>query len=224
MRHLLASSYFDLTSFAHRELFTEEGYVWEALNCLDDYLNALELGCIEGEVSDRAYLVNPASISIGRGTVVEPGAYIQGPCLIGPDSVVRHGAYIRGGVVTGQRVVIGHATEVKNAIFLNGAKAAHFAYVGDSILGCDVNLGAGVRLANLRCDGAEVAVRWAGGTLATGRRKLGAIVGDRAQLGCNCVANPGALIGKGVLTYPCTSISGTLPANATFKGSNFSLV
>ncbi len=200
--------FFDLRSFEHKDLFENCKHPWDALKNIKKYLESRELGMILGEISPQAYLINPESISIGKGTKVEPGAYIEGPCIIGENCEIRHGAYIRPGVITGNSCVIGHATEVKHSIFLNGAKAAHFNYVGDSILGDGVNLGAGAKLANFRLDGKEVIIYLNNERIASGLKKLGAIIGDRANLGCNCVTNPGTIIGKLASCFPCTSIKG----------------
>lgn len=206
--------YFDLSEFAHKELFHGCSAPWEALQKLKSYIKSLELGVIEGELSPGAYLVNPEQISIGAGTVVEPGAYIKGPCVIGRDCQIRHGAYIRGDVLIGDNCVVGHTTEVKHSIFLNRAQAAHFAYVGDSILGNKCNLGAGCKCANLKLDGQEVHVRSATQRTPTGLRKFGAVIGDGVQIGCNCVTNPGTLIGKNAVCLPCTSVSGVVNGKA----------
>ena len=197
MEKFLVDKIFNLESFAHRKVFDGCTYPWEALLKLIQYLESQKLGKIECPIPDGVYLVNPEQISIGKGTVVEPGALIKGPCLIGRDCEIRHGAYIRGGVLTGDRCVIGHATEVKGSILLDDVHAAHFNYVGDSILGNRVNLGAGVKLANVRLDEREV---------KTGLKKLGAILGDETQIGCNAVTNPGTVMGKGSLGYPCMVI------------------
>lgn len=195
---------FSFASDAYAKLFYPDEPVWMALERLKTFFS--QEGRIEGKVSEHAYLVHPELITIEPGAVVEPGAYLEGPCFIGAGSVVRHGAYVRGYVVTGRGCVIGHATEVKHSIFLDEAKAAHFAYVGDSILGQGVNLGAGTKCANLRLDNGPV--RIAG--METGRRKLGALLGDGVQLGCNCVTNPGTVMGKGASAYPCQVISGVV--------------
>ena len=213
------SYYFDLTSFTHRSLFDPAEWVWNALIDLKAYLHAQDLGLIDGDVSSLAFLINPETISIGKGTVVEPGAYIKGPCIIGENCVVRHGAYIRGNLLTGSECVIGHDTEVKNAIFLNGVHAAHFAYVGDTILGNQVNLGAGTICANLKLDRKEISIYHEGNHFPTHLRKLGAIMGDGSQTGCNTVTNPGTLMGKGVLSYPCTNFGGFIPQNSVVKNS-----
>lgn len=216
---LQTANFFDLSQFDHRPLFENVEYPWEVLPLIENYLNGLELGRIEGEVSSRAFLVHPELIFIGKGSIVEPGAYIQGPCWIGEDSVVRHGAYIRGNLLAGNKSVIGHDTEVKNAVFLNGAHAAHFAYVGDSILGGGVNLGAGTKCANFKLDKQPINVHCNGQRIATGLRKFGAIIGDQTQIGCNSVTNPGALIGKEVRCYPCLNIGGFISSRSIIKSA-----
>ncbi|MBS0628687.1 MAG: UDP-N-acetylglucosamine diphosphorylase [Verrucomicrobia bacterium] len=202
MEKFLVDRLFNLVSFAHKRVFDGCTYPWEALLKLIQYLESQNLGKIECPIPQGVYLINPEQISIGKGTIVEPGTLIKGPCLIGRDCEIRHGAYVRGGVLTGDGCVIGHATEVKGSILLDEAHAAHFNYVGDSILGNRVNLGAGVKLANVRLDGEDVKI----GTVATGLKKLGAILGDETQLGCNAVTNPGTVMGKRSFGYPNTVI------------------
>lgn len=207
------SDYFDLTSFAYPSLFEADQPVWAAIGRIKNFLLSQKLGNILGDVREGSYLVKPELISIGKGTVIEPGAYIQGPCIIGENCQIRHGAYIRGNLITADRCVIGHATEVKNAIFLEGAQAGHFAYVGDSILGARVNLGAGTKCANLRFDKKNVTVC----KIDTGLRKFGAIFGDDSQTGCNSVTNPGTLMGKGSQLGPCAIAKGVISKNHTLK-------
>lgn len=146
-------------------------------------------------------------IQIGKGVLIESGAWIRGPAFIGDYSEVRQGAYMRGYCLVGMRCVVGHATEMKHSIFLNDAKAGHFAYVGDSILGGDVNLGAGTKLANLRFLAGEVHVKTPDGSVGTGLRKFGAILGDRVQTGCNSVTSPGALISPDSFLMPNVTAS-----------------
>lgn len=149
-----------------------------------------------------------SNIYIGEGTVVEPGALIKGPSIIGNHTDVRQGAYVRGDCLIGDRCVVGHTTEVKHSIMLDDAKAGHFAYIGDSILGNHVNLGAGTKLANLKIADVEMKLRVEGKVYETGLRKLGAILGDYAETGCNSVTSPGTLLGKASLVYPCVNIPG----------------
>lgn len=221
---LAPESFFDLTNYSHKKLFTDCSYVWLALSKVDEYLKKAHKGSIKGDVSPQAYLVNPELISIDEGSIVEPGAYIKGPCIIGKRCVIRHGAYVRGQVITGDDCVIGHDTEIKNTILLNGVHAAHFAYLGDSILGNNVNLGAGTKCANLKLDHGHINIHWNGQRIATPFRKLGAIIGDRTQIGCNTVTNPGVLLGQDVLCYPCTNVSGFVPSQMIVKPNTTNII
>jgi UDP-N-acetylglucosamine diphosphorylase / glucose-1-phosphate thymidylyltransferase / UDP-N-acetylgalactosamine diphosphorylase / glucosamine-1-phosphate N-acetyltransferase / galactosamine-1-phosphate N-acetyltransferase len=214
---LAPSQFFSLEEYSHLSLFEGCEYPWQALEHLESYLKSLKLGNIEVEVPPSAYLIHPESISIGMGTIIEPGAYIEGPCIIGRDCTVRHGAYIRTNVVVGDSCVIGHDTEVKHSIFFNSASAAHFNYVGDSILGHRVNLGAGVKCANLRLDHQTIHVILPHERINTGLHKLGAIVGDGAQVGCNCVINPGTILGRHSFCFPCLNVYGFIPENGKVK-------
>jgi bifunctional N-acetylglucosamine-1-phosphate-uridyltransferase/glucosamine-1-phosphate-acetyltransferase GlmU-like protein len=159
-----------------------------------------------------------SQLALGKGVLVESGALIKSPVIIGDYTEIRQGAYLRGYCLAGAHCVIGHTTEVKHSIFLDHAKAGHFAYLGDSILGRDVNLGAGTKFANLRFLPGNVIIRTQEGNIDTGRRKFGAILGDKAQTGCNSVTNPGTLIGKeGVLMPNTTAPSGFHPSRAILR-------
>jgi len=219
MEKFLIDEFFDLSEFAHFSLFERGRYAWDALGALEEFFKRASLGTIECPIPEGVFLERPELISIGKGTVIEPGATIKGPCLIGKDCEIRHGAYIRGLVVTGDRCIIGHCTEVKDSIFLNDALASHFNYVGDSILGNHVNLGAGVKLANLRLDRQFVQVTYLDQSIHTGLHKLGAILGDGAQVGCNAVTNPGTLIGKEAFCHPCITVRGYVPPQAKVKST-----
>lgn len=208
---------FDLSSYPHKALLENCTYAWEALLFLKKYLTQQNLGNLQGTISSNAYLVNKNQIFIGKGTVIEPGAYIEGPCWIGENCTIRHGAYIRGNVITGHGCILGHDSEFKHSILLNGSQAAHFAYVGDSILGNHINLGAGTICANLKLDKRLVEVKFENHRIHTGLRKLGAILGDNAQTGCHAVLNPGTVFGKAALCYPCLNVSGYLPPETKMK-------
>lgn len=183
---------FDISSFEHSALFEKASACEYVLNELLEYL----MNNIAGTDAyfEGAYIQNPELLTLGNGVQIEPGVYIEGPCIIGDNTTVRHGAYIRGGALIGANCVVGHASEIKHAIMLNGAKAPHFNYVGDSILGNNVNLGAGAITANVRFDRKEIR--------ATGRTKCGAFVGDETQVGCNVVLAPGAILQKGSEVLP----------------------
>lgn len=212
---LSPKSLFSLEGYQHLALFKDLHYTWEALLRINDYLKLYPLGNIEVDLPSSVYLVHPELISIGRHSIIEPGAYIQGPCVIGAHCQIRHGAYLRGGVIMGNHCVIGHNTEVKNTILLNHAKAPHFNYVGDSILGNHVNLGAGVKCANFKLDGASVIVKFTREGVDykfdTRLNKVGAIIGDGSQLGCNSVTNPGTIVGREAVIYPCLNVGGYIP-------------
>lgn len=214
--NLSTSYFFDLAGFPHADLFKGE-YPWSALSFIESYLKKYPLGLIEAQISPSAYLIHPDLISIGSGSIVEPGAYIQGPCIIGKNCTVRHGAYIRGNFICGDKCVIGHDTEIKNSIFLNDVHAAHFAYLGDSILGNKVNLGAGTKCANLRFDHGKISIQYEGRRIATGLKKLGALLGDGTQTGCNSVTNPGTLMGQFVFCSPCLNVGGFIPSHSIVK-------
>ena len=157
-------------------------------------------------------------VEIGEGAVVESGAMIKGPSIIGPRSEVRQGAYVRGAVMSCPGSVIGHATEAKNTLLLDGAKAGHFAYLGDSILGLEVNLGAGTKLANLKMNNAPYVFRVDGQKYKVERRKFGAVIGDRTETGCNTVTNPGALLGPHTKVLPNSSVAPGYHGGHTFLG------
>lgn len=184
---------------------------------LDEILSSLPSERIETRVSPDAHLVGDR-IVIGRGTRILPGAVVEGPVWIGRDVEIRPGAYVRGGAWIGDGALVGASTEVKRGIFLPRAKAPHLSYVGDSILGAGVNLGAGTVLSNFRHDGREIHVTAGGDRLATGRRKLGAILGDGVLTGCNCVLHPGVVVGRGTQIYPGVQLrSGVYPADRIIK-------
>jgi NDP-sugar pyrophosphorylase family protein len=218
---LTPADFFDLEGYQHKALFEDSRieYVWDVLKLLRDYLNQIIRPEIQGQVMAGAYLLDE-HIFIGPGSVVEPGVVIKGPAYIGDNCEIRQGAYIRGNVLVGNNCVVGHTTELKTAIFLDGAHAAHFAYVGDSILGKQVNLGAGTKLANVKLTRNSVAVKIAGETYDTGLRKFGAVLGDRVHIGCNAVLNPGTLLAPGCMAYALTLLRGYYPANTMIKRSS----
>lgn len=155
--------------------------------------------------------IGTIGILIGKGTLLEPSAIIKGPAVIGSDCEIRQGAYIRDNAIVGNHCVIGHATEVKNSLFMDHTEAGHFNYIGDSIVGSHVNMGAGSRLANFQFrtprDKAaglihEIVIPVGNESIHTGLKKLGAVVGDNVEIGCNTIISPGTLIGKNTWIYP----------------------
>jgi len=157
-------------------------------------------------------------IAFGKGVLVESGAMIKSPTILGDCCEVRQAAYLRGYCLAGKRCVLGHATEIKHSIFLNDAKAGHFAYLGDSILGTDTNLGAGTKFANLKMVPGNIYILHEGNKYDTGRRKFGAILGDGSQTGCNSVTNPGTILGKQCMLMPnSTSRGGFHPPRSLLR-------
>ena len=229
---LKPEDFFELNGYEFREVFEGCEFVWQALQRIGafalGYITDLDReDTILGDVRAGAYIDDKNSVIIGEGTLVEPGAYIQGPAIIGKDCQIRHGAYIRGDVIIGDGCTVGHATEVKNSIFLDGAQAPHFAYVGDSILGRKVNLGAGTKLSNVPVTGVKdgasgkrpsITIKINGSEYDTGLSKFGAVLGDGVQTGCNVVTNPGTLIGPRTLVYPNLSLKkGYYPPDRIIK-------
>jgi NDP-sugar pyrophosphorylase family protein len=149
------------------------------------------------------------NVFIHHTSIIGESVRIDGPSYIGPHAEIRHGAYLRRGSWICEGSLVGHASEIKNSILLPGSKAPHFNYVGDSILGNETNLGAGTKLSNVRNDRGSVPITNKNGEVFdSGLRKLGAMIGDRSQLGCNVVTNPGAIISPGAMIGPNETVSG----------------
>jgi UDP-N-acetylglucosamine diphosphorylase / glucose-1-phosphate thymidylyltransferase / UDP-N-acetylgalactosamine diphosphorylase / glucosamine-1-phosphate N-acetyltransferase / galactosamine-1-phosphate N-acetyltransferase len=190
---------------------------WNLLEALDEILAELPSSDLRGQLSPEVHLVGDR-IVIGPGARIHPGVVIEGPVFIGSETEVRPGAYIRGGVWIGEQCVVGANTEVKRAILLHHAKAPHLNYVGDSILGADVNLGAGTILSNFRHDGGTIRIPQNGHRIDTGRRKLGAVLGDGVLTGCNSVLHPGTVVGRGTQIYPGVQLRpGVYPEKSIIK-------
>ena len=201
MEQYKCESLFDLRHTLARDAIRGE-YAWEVPGMLSEIIVGL------GQTLDRAEWENPApEVWIARTARLEEGVTVKGPAIIGADTEVRAGAYLRGGVLIGRGCVVGHATEIKNSLLFDGAKAPHFNYVGDSVLGYGVHIGAGTVLSNIRCDKEKIVVR-ATPPVSTLLRKLGAILGDGCEVGCSCVLNPGTLLGRGCTVMPLSSVCG----------------
>ncbi|MFZ2958664.1 MAG: DapH/DapD/GlmU-related protein [Candidatus Ozemobacteraceae bacterium] len=202
---------------AKLEGFVDVVNIWDVLKRLQkgfvaQHLKPQILGIIE-----EGAILKGEDIFIGKNTRVQSGAMIIGPTVIGNNVEIRHGAYIRGHVIIGDGSVVGHTSEVIRSILLPGAKAPHFNYVGDSILGTNVNLGAGTKLSNLKNDASEVTVRDDKTMHKTGLKKFGAILGDGCMLGCNSVTNPGTVLGPNCRIYPNATVTGYFAARTIIK-------
>ncbi|GAB4274911.1 MAG: glucose-1-phosphate thymidylyltransferase [Candidatus Rifleibacteriota bacterium] len=213
-----------ISEFPCPELFEKELEGFDPLENVWDILKRIQKGFVKnkvkpeilGEVHPGATLVGK-DIFIGKGSVVHPGALICGPTIIGENVEIRHCAYVRGNVIIGDGAVVGHCSEIVRSVMLPGAKAPHFNYVGDSILGTGVNLGAGTKLSNLKNDGSDVKTRIGEHVVDTGVRKFGAILGDNCLLGCNSVTNPGTILGPNCRVYPCAVVNGYHEAGTIIK-------
>ena len=212
------TAFFDIDGFSHPDLFDPAEPVWAALGKrLSGYLETWGDWSINIDVPSGVHLLGDR-ISIAAGCSIEPGAVIIGPAILEEGVQIRTGAYIRQNVLLTAGSLVGAHSEVKGSILLPGAKAPHQAYVGDSILGRDVNLGAGTICSNVKNVGREISFSASGETYHTGLRKFGAILGDGCKTGCNTVLNPGVLMGPGSVTYTNASIrSGFFPAGTLVK-------
>lgn len=190
------------------------GPVWSILPTLKGQMTDMltDVGALERE---------GVSIDSSKGIVhidstaqIEPSVHIIGPAYIGPNAIIRHGAYIREFSWICANSLVGHASETKHSVLLPGSKAPHFNYVGDSVLGPNVNLGAGVKLSNLRNDGGEVHVRVGGESIPSGLRKFGAMIGEDSQLGCNVVTNPGVVLGARCMVLPNSTVTGIFDSDS----------
>ena len=197
-------------------LFERYDYPWEILSSLGAYIEELISSGIDG-FSEYA-----PGVLIGEGVKIAEGASITPPAIIGHNTEIRHGAFLRGGVITGAFCVIGNSTEIKNSILLDRVQIPHYNYVGDSILGNGSHLGASAVLSNLKADGSDVTVH-ADIDYKTGRRKLGAILADGANVGCGAVLNPGTVICNNSIVYPLVSVRGTVPPKSILKSSDITV-
>ncbi len=225
---LFPSNFFDLTDPQAAALFEGCEYPWDALKSLHARLAALTGGAqtLKGHVPLGSW-IGDAPIFIAEDAIIEPGVFIVGPAYIGARVVLRHGAYVRENVIMLAGSLLGHASEAKHSIFLAGAHAPHFNYIGDSILGARSNLGAGTKLSNLGINSEKdpltgkrptIKLDYGGEVLDTGLAKLGAILGDDAQTGCNAVLNPGSVVGPRTLIYANLSLrKGIHPPDSIIK-------
>ncbi len=209
------SEYFDLEQTAHPKLFESQKYVWDALKQIPSYLQFRLKPAVLGELVGKPFISN--AVFVGSGTIVEQGAMLKGPAWIGENCHIRSGCYVRENVIVGHGVVMGNSCEFKNCIIFNEAQIPHFNYVGDSILGYHAHLGAGVILSNVKLDHGEIFVMSTEGNLATGLKKFGAIIGDRTEIGCNAVINPGSVLGRDCMVYPGANFRGVLPGGSVVK-------
>ncbi len=187
-------------------------YPWEALASISDFI--LEIGA---SLSDADYDRIGENVWIAKSAKVAPSAYIGGPCIICANAQIRHCAFIRGDAIIGEGAVVGNSTELKNCILFDGVEVPHYNYVGDSILGYKSHMGAGSITSNVKSDKKPVVINAGEEKIETGRKKVGAMLGDFVEVGCNSVLNPGTVIGEHSNIYPLSAVRGFVPANSIYK-------
>lgn len=213
---LTTQELFDLTHSKAAALLEKTVYPWEALGSIKDTI--LEIGKNlpsdeYTEVSEHVWVANDA--------VVFPTAYLGAPCIIGHKTEVRHCAFIRGSALVGDGCVVGNSTELKNVILFDQVQVPHYNYVGDSILGYKSHMGAGSITSNVKSDKSLVTVKdTEGNRQETGLKKMGAMLGDCVEVGCNSVLNPGTVIGKNSQVYPTSCVRGVVPADSIWKSKD----
>lgn len=203
---------YDLTQTIAASLMERFTYPWEVLTEIGKYI--LELG---SELSLEEYDKVGVDVWIAKSATVAPSAYIQGPAIIGKDAQIRHCAFIRGNAIVGEGAVVGNSTELKNVILFNKVQVPHYNYVGDSVLGYKAHMGAGSITSNVKSDKTLVTIKYQDSKVETGLKKVGALLGDHVEIGCNTVMNPGTVIGKGAHVYPLSMVRGFVPANTIYK-------
>ncbi|MBQ9562435.1 MAG: UDP-N-acetylglucosamine pyrophosphorylase [Lachnospiraceae bacterium] len=210
------------TVLKNAELFTRKGtmaeellaryeYPWEVLPHIGAYI--LELGA---KLPAEEYDHPAENVWIAKSAKVAPTAYINGPAIIGPESEVRHCAFVRGNALVGRGCVVGNSTELKNVILVESVQVPHYNYVGDSILGYKAHMGAGSITSNVKSDKTLVVIHGPK-EVKTGLKKVGAILGDYVEIGCNLVLNPGTLIGPHTNVYPLSMVRGVVPGGSIYK-------
>ena len=201
---------FDLDHTIAGEYLAQFTYPWEALAGIKDFI--LSVGpTLEGydEVAPQVWVHKTATVA--------PTAYLGAACIIGPETEVRHCAFIRGSALVGANCVVGNSVELKNVILFDNVQTPHYNYVGDSILGYRAHMGAGSITSNVKSDKLPVIVRCSDERIDTGRKKVGAMLGDFVEVGCNSVLNPGSVIGRHSIIYPTSCVRGVLAENSIHK-------
>ncbi len=203
---------YDLEHTQAKPLLSKFTYPWEALGEIGAFI--LELGA---SLSEADYDHPAENVWIAKSAKVAPTASITGPCIIGPETEVRHCAFIRGNALVGSGAVVGNSTELKNVILFDKVQVPHYNYVGDSILGYKAHMGAGSITSNVKSDKLLVVVKNGTEKVETGRKKVGAMLGDNVEVGCGSVLNPGTVVGRNSNIYPLSSVRGVVPENSIYK-------
>ena len=204
---------YDLSHSLAGEYLAQFEYPWQALVGIKNLI--LTLGKTLGE----EYTEITPEVWVHSTAKVAPTAYIGAPCIIGANTEVRHCAYIRGSALVGENCVVGNSVELKNVILFDNVQVPHYNYVGDSILGYRSHMGAGSVTSNVKSDKSLVVIKSADEQIPTGIKKVGAMLGDFVEVGCNSVLNPGTVIGRNSNVYPTSCVRGVIPANSIWKNN-----
>lgn len=196
-------------------LFEGKTYPWEVLENIKSFI--LELG---KTLSEDEFDNPQEDVWIAKDATVFPSAYIKGPCIIDRGAEVRHCAFIRGNAIVGKGAVVGNSTELKNVVLFDGVQVPHYNYVGDSVLGYKAHMGAGSITSNVKGDKKLVVIKNGKELIPTGRKKVGAILGDFAEIGCGTVLNPGTVVGRDTQIYPLCSVRGVVPEKCMYKSAD----
>ena len=209
---LLISNLFDLSQTIAADLFEDCDYPWEVLPDIGEFVQKLGETLPESE-----YIKTSANVWIAKDAKISPTVSITGPAIIGKGAELRHCAFIRGNVIVGEGAVVGNSTELKNVILFNKVQVPHYNYIGDSILGYKAHFGAGSITSNIKSDRSPVYIRYNGEKIETELIKVGAMVGDYVEVGCNSVLNPGTVVGRETNIYPLSLVRGYIPAKSIYK-------
>ena len=205
---------YDLTHSMAGQYLEGFAYPWEALKGIGDMIRSLGKTLNGEEFTEIA-----PEVWVHKTAKIAPTAYLGAPAIIGAGTEVRHCAFIRSSALVGENCVVGNSVELKNVILFDNVQVPHYNYVGDSILGYKSHMGAGSLTSNVKSDKSPVTVRIGEG-IPTGLKKVGAMVGDLVEIGCNSVLNPGTVIGRNSNVYPLSSVRGVVPANSIYKAAN----
>ena len=203
---------FSLNETIAEDLLNKEQFLWDVLPKIKQYI--IELG---KKLDSNMYECIEENIWVAKNAKIAKTSFIAGPTIIDENAEIRHCAYIRGGVIVGKNSVVGNSTELKNCILFNNVQVPHYNYIGDSILGFKAHFGAGSITSNVKSDKTNVIINK---SLNTNLKKVGAFVGDYAEIGCNSVLNPGTIIGKSSRIYPLSCVRGIIPENCIYKDFN----
>ena len=212
MESLKSKRIYNLDETIAKGLLKQNEYPWDCLTKIQDFI--LDLG---DKLDKEKFEQKGENIWIAKNANISKLAVIEGPTIIDENAEIRPFAYIRGRVIIGKNVIVGNSSEIKNSILFNEAKVPHYNYVGDSILGYNSHMGAGSITSNVKSDNTEICIKFHDNKIETGLRKMGLMLGDNSEIGCNAVLNPGTVIGKNTTIYPLCSVRGFIPENHIYK-------